>query len=94
MKPREDTQARRACTLAYAALRAVEAHTRAGHLRCPVCGLLAAEGHAADCALARALAATGGRGDAEQPQDDADEAARDQRADDPVVAHGVPLLLT
>jgi hypothetical protein len=46
-----------ACTLAYAALQAVEAHTRAGHLCCPVCGTLSSAGHAADCALARALAA-------------------------------------
>ena len=53
--------------LAHRALRAVEAHARAGHLRCPVCGALAddpraadgAPAHAADCALALALAALG-----------------------------------
>jgi hypothetical protein len=53
----EDRQRLEACALAYAALQAVEAHTRAGHLRCPVCGALSAEAHAAACALARALAA-------------------------------------
>ena len=57
MKTREDTQVLRACTLAHVALQAVEAHTRAGHLRCPVCGVQAAAAHAAACTLAQALAA-------------------------------------
>jgi hypothetical protein len=94
MSTRDNGQDHAACTLAYEALQVVEAHTRAGYLRCPVCGLLPAEAHADDCALARALAALGGLEEPEQLQDDDDEDDRDQRADDPVVAHGVPLLHT
>jgi hypothetical protein len=55
----EDGRGREAYALAYAALQAVEAHTRAGHLRCPVCRVLAGATHADDCVLARALAALG-----------------------------------
>jgi hypothetical protein len=58
MSARERADA--ALALADAALHAVEAHTRAGRLRCPVCGvggsLPVVPPHAVDCALALASA--------------------------------------
>ncbi len=61
MGMREHERIGGALQLAQEALQRVEAHTEAGHLRCPVChGLGAAAGppaHADDCALPLALAA-------------------------------------
>jgi hypothetical protein len=73
-----------ALALARRALGLVEAHARAGHLRCPVCqrggGVASTSPHDAGCALALALAALDGL--VPTPEEDPADAAETGAAHD------------